>query len=45
MRLLENNYNKGKCYTHNVKLQDLLGNYKKKPALYHNDAKEIVWAL
>lgn len=45
MRLLVNNYNKGTCYANDVKLQDLFGNYKKKPALYHSDVKEVVWRL
>lgn len=45
MRLLENNYNKGKYYVSDVNFRDLFGNYKKKPALYHSDVKEVVWGL
>lgn len=43
MRLLENNYDKKKCYIRDVKLLDLPGNYEKKPGLHHSDAKGVVW--
>lgn len=43
MKLLENNYNKGKCYVNDVKLQNLFGKYKKKSGLYHSDVERVAW--
>lgn len=42
MRLLKDNYSKGKWHVNDVKFQDLFENYKQKPGLYHSDIKQVV---
>ena len=45
MKLLENNYNKGKWRVTDVKLQDLFGNYKKKTVYTIVMSTGVVWGI